>query len=281
MYLIADAGSTKVEWTLADKGSIVKTVYTRGINPIHQSQYEIYAIAKECFDALGECTIDSIHYYGAGCIGGEVNARVKNSLLSVSGITPDAITVESDLMGAARALSNGEPTVVCILGTGSNSCYFDGVAIVDNVPPLGYILGDEGSGADIGKRIVSTVLKGLVDDNFKQALYTYAETDYAGIIDRVYRKPEANRFLASFAQFAHAHLDDERVWNIVSESFMSFVERNLLSYSSIRECRLAFVGSVAYNFRDVLDGVLSSYGLQIDAVQQTPQRGLVEFHKEG
>lgn len=278
MYIIADAGSTKVQWTLADNGAIINTIYTRGINPIHQSQEEIDAVVKESFDALQGAKIEAIYYYGAGCIGGDVNARVVRSLQTISGLAADKITVESDLMGAARALSQGEPTVACILGTGSNSCYYDGKKIVENVPPLGYILGDEGSGADIGKRLVSAVLKGHTNEGFEKAFFEFAKTDYAGIIERVYRQPEANRFLASFAQFAHAHFEEECVWDIVSESFVAFIDRNLTRYEKLRESRLAFVGGIAYNFRDILTDVVASYGLQIDAIEPTPQRGLVAYH---
>ena len=279
MYLVADAGSTKVEWTLADNGQIINTIYTQGINPIHQTAEQIAAVVGECCASLADAAVERVHYYGAGCIGGEVNSRVSDALQSAFGLAPDAVSVDSDLMGAARALSGGEPSVICILGTGSNSCYFDGKNIVENTPPLGYILGDEGSGADIGKRIVSAALKGLMEDDFKQSLFGFAQCDYSGIIENIYRKPNANRYLASFARFARQHLDNERVWDVVAESFVAFVERNLLNYSVLHECKLAFVGSIAYHFRDILENVILSYGLQIDDVALTPQRGLVEAHK--
>lgn len=274
--LVADSGSTKTEWAYAD-GDVVRIAKTEGINPVFMNSDEICERVMKACAQLGN-DFDKVFFYGAGCIGSERCLHISEAIARVM---PHAdVEVQTDLMGAARALCGQSEGIACILGTGANSCLYDGHQIQLNTPPLGFILGDEGSGANIGKAIVADCLKGLMPSSITEAMYAYCGLSYSEIIDRVYRQPAPNRFLASFALFAKQNIGNARVEQTVKECFQRFIDRNLRAYGLREATEINFVGSVAYGFADLLGQTLIENGLTLGKVLQHPIEELVKFHNE-
>jgi hypothetical protein len=195
-------------------------------------------------------------------------------------IFPNAqqIEVATDMLGAAHALCGREEGIVCILGTGSNSAHYDGEKMAKNVPPLGYILGDEGGGTNIGRTFVSDALKGVMDKEIVDMFYAECNTSYPGIIENVYRKPNANRYLASFVPFVAKHRDLPQVRKCIDTAFNNFVERNLLQYAGIESMEVNFVGSVAFVFEKELTEALERHSLKLGKIMRSPICGMVNYH---
>lgn len=275
-YLIADSGSTKTQWCIVRSGQEPEEYYTTGINPIYLSEADIRNLLEREFP-VGCTGIEKIWFYGAGCAFPEKNACVQSALSSYFHCRE--VEIASDLMGAARALCGRRPGIVGILGTGSNSCYYDGKEIVSNVAPLGFILGDEGSGADLGKRLVADLLKGILPSELKELFFAETQTSYAGIIENVYRRPLPNRYLADFTSFIRRHIGFPEIEQIVLEAFDSFIGRNLIQYRQISETEISFTGSIAYIFKKQLERQLQKYGLKPGVFKQAPMNGLKEYHK--
>jgi len=277
MILIADSGSTKTHWSVVDKSGVVKQTFSKGINPFYQTEEEIKAdLADNLLPALVDLDVKQIFFYGAGCAFPDKKLMVKNALLS---ILPHAVAeIESDLLGAARALFLLNKGVACIMGTGSNSCFYNGEAIVDNVSPLGFILGDEGSGAVLGKHFVSNCLKNQVPPELKEKFMTQYALSPAIILDKVYKQAFPNRYLAQFSPFLLENIEEPSVFNLVYDCFESFFVRNVMQYD-LEDVEVGFVGSIAYHFADTLEIVASELGIAIFAIVQSPMDGLVEYHK--
>lgn len=273
MIVIADSGSTKCNWQLIAGGG-VRCVRSCGINAALQPPERIEAIVAECFPSPAE--VEALWFYGAGC--GErypgPSARLREVL--ARHFRTSHIGIESDLTGAAHALLADRAGIACILGTGSNSCYWDGRRIVRNVPPLGWILGDEGGGAYIGRRLVGDLLKGLCDETLCDLLYAEERLDYEGIIRRVYREPMGNRFLASLTRFVARHLDRPELAALVRESFDAFVQRNLRQYPAGAE--VSALGGVAFHFEPLLRAALADNGFRVGRIAESPDEGLRRYH---
>lgn len=293
MILIADSGSTKTHWALMTANGHHQEFFTDGINPVLQTEEEIYSsvssqLLPQMASVLWAGKVTNIFFYGAGCTP-EKKVLVKQALERL--FKDSEAEVESDMLGAARGLFGTKQGVACILGTGSGSCFYGGKAIAWTVPSLGYILGDEGSAATLGKRLVSDVLKNQLGEDLKMAFLTEYNLTQADIIDHVYKQPFPNRWLANLARFCHAHLEDPRIYKMVYEHFESFVTRNVKQYfdnmgvmgdwlSVNRDgLKVGFVGSVAYYYKDVLRNVLAAHGYKIAAIQQDPMEGLIAYHK--
>ena len=274
MIVIADSGSTKCNWQLVDDSGSVRRVQSRGINAVLQRPDEVEALLRETFAEPVQA--DALHFYGAGC--GErypeQSARLREALARY--FPAARIAVESDLMGAARALLGGRAGIACILGTGSNSCYYDGVRIVRNTPPLGWGLGDEGSGTYIGRQLVGNLLKGLCDESLRRLFFEEERLDYDEIIRRVYREPYANRFLASFAPFIRAHIDRPEIRELVLRSFRDFASRNLSRYPA--ELPVSLLGGVAAHFEALLREALEAEGRRVETIVESPAEGLLKYH---
>jgi N-acetylglucosamine kinase-like BadF-type ATPase len=245
------------------------------MNPYFQSYDEI---RREIETALSPemkgLAIDAVYFYGAGCVFEKAEAMRK----AISYAIPSAeIRVYSDLLAAAHGTCGHQAGIACILGTGSNSCFYDGREIVKNVSPAGFILGDEGSGAMLGRMLASDVLKGILSVRLRDAFFERFRITEAEILDHVYRKPFPNRFLAGLSPFVHDHQDEPEVRQIVIRSFHSFLTRNVMQYDC-RKYAVNFVGSVAYCYEEILRETASAAGIRTGRIVKSPVSGLVEYY---
>lgn len=276
MILIADSGSTKTEWCIAENGVAVHTLFTAGTNPYFQTPEEIRSEIKDTlYPALAGYTIDSVYFYGAGCAFPEKNRIIQEAIQSCL-LVP--VEVYSDLMGAARALCNNQPGIVGILGTGSNSCLYDGIEILDHISPLGFILGDEGSGAVLGKLLVGDCLKHQLPDLLVEKFLQQFELTPAILLERVYKQPFPNRFLAGLSRFLLENITEQPIYNIVYDSFRNFFIRNVMLYDGYDTYPIHFVGSVAFHYRKVLEEAALSLNLKTGTITQAPMPGLLVYH---
>ena len=278
MILIADCGSTKIDWCLLNGNEKVAQIFTTGMNALMLTKEEMTArIHDELMPHIMAYKVDEIFYYGAGIISDEIKGNVV-SALKTNMPAATRIEVESDLLAAARALCGHKPGIACILGTGSNSCYYDGERVVDNVSPLGYILGDEGSGAVLGKLLVGDVLKKQLPEHLCQKFLKEYNTDRTQIINAVYRQPAANRYLAQFAPFLQHNIDEPSIPDLVFRAFTAFFVRNVESYEGYKNLPCNFVGSIALYQKAVLQEAAAARGITIGNIIQNPMEGLVKYH---
>ena len=277
MILLADSGSTKTDWCLVDNGQVSLTVKTCGFNPFYQTEDEI---AEELRTALvpklSSSTVDDVFFYGAGCTP-EKSTIVMGALKRALNIGGQC-EVSTDMLAAARSLCGHKAGIACILGTGSNSCAYDGEKITHNVSPLGFILGDEGSGAVLGKTLVGDILKRQLPQPIIDAFNAKYTLTPAEIIDRVYRQKLPNRFLAGFVPFLSEHLDNASVYNLVVENFRRFLVRNVKQYEGWQQHPIGFNGSIAHYFRTPLEDALHAEGMTLGRIIQAPMEGLIEYH---
>jgi len=273
--LIADSGATKTDWCVSKQGEIVHRFTGKGISPIYQTEDEIAReIGQNVYPLLNDRPINAVYFYGSGCIP-EKEDIVRRAIHRYFPVQP--IAVYSDLIAAAHALCGHNVGIACILGTGSNSCEWDGERIVNHIPPLGFILGDEGSGAVLGKRLISDALKNRLSAGLKEKLLDRYGLDQAAIIDKVYRQPFPSRFLAGFSPFILEHIYDESIRNIVDSCFSDFFERNVMHYD-FRKNKVNFVGSIAFHYAPYLKEVAAKKGTTIGKIIASPMEGLIEYY---
>lgn len=279
--LLADSGSTKTDWCVCNQGDVLQRIQTQGINPVHQSDEEIENIIREMAAQLADAeSIRRVHFYGAGCHSSKMQSIVSNALqTALIHCRLKEIQIDSDLVGAAQALCQGEAGIACILGTGSNSCEFDGNRIVSNTPSLGYILGDEGSGASLGRRLISDWLKGLLTKEISETFAEEYGLKQEDIIERVYRQPLANRYLASFTPFLDKHRTNPVIHNLLTEEFTRFFQRNVLAYNT-DTLPVHFIGSIAHYFKEELTEAATALGLTVGRILRTPMEGLVKSESQ-
>ncbi len=275
--LIADSGATKAEWCLLKNGR-KKTLFTQGISPYFLNTEQIYQLLeKELKPRLRKEDIHEIYYYGTGCAN-PLNARsVKKALRkSFSGAK---VEVTHDLMGAARALCGRDKGVACILGTGANSCYYNGKKILKNSPGLGYVLGDEGSGAYLGKKVIQYYLYGTFDDELRGRFDLTYTTNASEILENVYKKPLPNRYLAGYARFLADNRGHYMIENIIEDGLNDFFFTHLCKYREAWSLPIHFAGSIAFGFKDVLQQLCNSYEFELGRVMKNPMEGLIEYHR--
>lgn len=276
MILIADSGSTKTHITILDRKSIVKSIYMPGLNPFYQTESQISQIINENLSYL--TNIDCIYFFCAGCsfIGKKI--ILKNAL---SYLFPKAdIFVESDLLAACKALFGDKDGIACILGTGSNSCSYINGKIEKNVSPLGYILGDEGSGAVLGKKLVANCLKQIYSKNIEQDFYNKFSINPTIIMDKVYKESFPNRFLASLVPFIVENIHKAEMQDLVYSSFNDFFVRNVLQYEKNKDLPLGFVGSISYQFQNILQEVALKHSFVIKQIYKEPMEGLISYYSK-
>lgn len=279
MILLADSGSTKTDWGLVENGKLVKRLRTSGMNPFQMSEEAITEeIRNHLVPELPSTVLDEVHFYGAGCTKEKqpIVERALRANLTING----ECEVASDMLGAARGICGHKPGIACILGTGSNSCSYDGKNLVKNVSPLGFILGDEGSGAVLGKLLVGDVLKNQMPETVIKRFFEKYKLTSAEIIDRVYRQPKPNTFLASFVPFLEENIDEPKIYNLVKESFRSFLRRNVMQYDGWQTLPIGFNGSIAKIYKKPLLEALEEEGMHLGRIIQAPMEAMVEYHVE-
>lgn len=277
--LLADAGSTKVEWALISQaGEIENTIVVSGLNALLAEQdEEKRAFISVAQNFQGDQRIEEIHYYGAGCATQSICSKMETAL---SDVWSDAeCHVHSDLVGAARSLFGNRKGIACILGTGSNSCLYDGSGIISQIPSLGYILGDEGSGAALGRRLIGDAFKEQLPQNVKEAFLEEFHLTLEEILNRVYKSPSPNSFLASFVPFLKKNLWNPYVYSLVLRELTRFVRRNVAMYPGAHSLEVSFTGSIAFHFDRILREAASSLGYCVSTVTESPMPGLINYHK--
>ena len=275
MIVIGESSTTRTEWALVDGDRIVEHAFTIGLNPFFQTRREIsHSVRLELPEAFFKKRWDHVYFYGAGCANIDKKKIMESSLVAQF---RSPITVESDLLGAARGLLVHKSGLACILGTGSNSCYYTGSEITQNVSPLGFILGDEGSGAYMGKQLVADILRGIAPQDICNAFFEKFTVTSNVLMNDVYSTPMPSRTLSRYSVFLSEHLDDPYVYRLVYSSFMNFFTRNISFYDYHNE-PISFVGSTAVLFREILERVAKDFGATISRITRYSMPGLVEYH---
>lgn len=277
MILIADSGSTKTDWCVALNGTPIQRIGTKGLNPFFQTEEDIQReLTATLLPQLPEGKLDAVYFYGAGCTPEKapiIRRAIADSLPAIGNIK-----INSDMLAAAHSLCGHEAGIVCILGTGSNSCFYNGEEIVDNVSPLGFILGDEGSGAVLGKLLVGDILKNQLLPTLKEVFLKQFNLTSPEIIDRVYRQPFPNRFLASLSPFLAQHIEEPAIHSLVLNSFLAFLRRNVMQYD-YKYYPVHFIGSIAYYYKEVLQEAMQQTDLKLGKILQSPMEGLIQYHR--
>lgn len=276
MILIADGGSTKTDWSIVSGCQEIYRIKTRGINPYFQTEEEILSeIEERLIPEIKEyLTIEAVYFYGAGCAFPE-----KNEMLcrAIAHYLPVHVEVGSDLLAAARALCGRQSGIACILGTGSNSCQYDGKEIVKKVPPLGFMLGDEGAGSVLGRLLVSDALKNQLPPALSQAFFEEYHLTQDIVLEKVYRQPFPNRFLAGLSPFLLEHIEEPSIQRLICKSFTDFFTRNVMQYEYLKY-PVHFVGSIAWYYQEQLKDVARRLDIEIGVIERSPLPGLISYH---
>jgi len=274
MFVIAESGSTKIDWAIVYQDQSVRQMTTPGINPSLRDPMTTLRLPEELLHHIQHS--GDIHFYGAGIISLKTSALVKDWLIS-HGIANNIFTYE-DLLASARACCGSEEGIACILGTGSNSCVYDGKKIVRAVPTLGYMLSDEGSGFHLGKKIITSYFYGEMPEKVKKSFEEQYPITKEQVIESIYKKPEGNKYIASFTKFLSGA---DITWRkaILHEVFDSFLQTRVLYYHVSTDIPVNFVGSIAFHFQTELKEILDKYKLHSKNIIQKPLDALIEYHK--
>lgn len=276
MILISDSGSTKTDWVLLENKETIVQISTQGLNPTQQSSESIIEILqKELVPHLDGKAPQTIHFYGAGCAYEEANNRMRTALSSI--FHDCTIEINSDLLAAARALCGHNEGIACILGTGSNSCFYDGNSITDNIPPLGFILGDEGSGATLGRTLINGCLKRRFPQELCDKFLEEYDLSMAKILEKVYHEPMPGRFLASLTPFLYENRKHPEIHNMLIKCFKEFFLNNSMAYRR-SWLPIHIVGSIGVWFQEEIKEAAESLALSIGNIVKSPMKGLIEYH---
>jgi len=276
MILIADSGSTKTAWRLIGSSGKTKDIKTSGINPFFWTEEDIFQELQQVLLPETGPEINQIYFYGAGVINSEKGDIIRRAL---NRIYADAIIeVHSDMLGAARALFGNKPGICCILGTGSNVCLYDGKKITGGVSPLGYILGDEGSGAVMGRKLLGDYFKEVMPARLREEFAKRFNLTREEALNRVYRSEKPNQFLAQFTPFLSEHSQSAYCQEFVQQNFMEFFERNVSKLPDYTKYPIGFIGSVAFYFSQILNNTASYFGYEQTIIWKEPIDGLEQYH---
>ncbi len=277
MILIADSGSTKTEWCLVQSNGERKTFQTIGMNPYFIDQQGVnYVLIKDLHPYIDQKSITKLYFYGSGCSSITQNETIASPMEDF--FKNADIYIEHDLLGAARSLCQREPGIASILGTGSNSCLYDGLNIIENVPSVGYVLGDEGAGSYIGKQLISLYLTGDLPSNLAKIFEETYHPDLNEVLDLVYKKPFPNRYLASYTRFLSDNIHDAFAHNLVKDAFLAFFRRQIMKYTDYQKVPVHFTGSVSYYFQEILKETASEVGIHVGRIATNPMEGLIQYH---
>ena len=277
--LIAESGSSKTDWRYIDSNNKISQLKTAGINPFYQDEHSIYQEIKQNVLPNFSEKIDHIYYYGTGITNIEKAVILKIALHK--NFKHSDIEVYDDMIAAARSLCLDEPGIACILGTGSNSCLFDGQKIVAKVPALGFWLGDEGSGGYLGKELIKKYIrKELSEEIEKKFIKKFGLLERTEILEKAYKEPFPNRYFASFAKFIFDNRAQPEMYALVYESFLQFFEKSVLKYPNYTQYKVHFTGSIAFYFSDILRKAAVKSGITVGVILESPIAGLVLYHQK-
>lgn len=273
MRLIVDAGSTKMEWILLDGNEVKSRFLTKGFNPNYA---DIQTLVLMFNGVSFSSEIQSIHYYGTGC-GSEQNCQLIKEVFQHR--FPKAeIHVTHDLMAACHALFGNDKGIACILGTGSNSCVYDGERIVEKAVSLGYLVGDEGSGMYIGREVTKAYFYGFMPEELRQKFHEAYRLELNDFVQNLYHNEQPSKYLASFAKFAGENQSHPFIHDLVKRCFHAFIEVFVLRFEDCKSMKISFIGSIAYHFQDILKETMSANGLTMGEVLKTPAEGLIRYY---
>ena len=273
--LIADSGATKTEWCLTN-GNKSQTVFTEGLNPYYHTTESIKKVVELNLLPKLEETVDQVFFYGAGCDSEDKNKIVEEALSNA--FSGPAINVYHDLLGAARACFLRQEGIACILGTGSNSCLYNGTEIVEHIPSLAFILGDEGSAGYFGKKLINKYFRFEIPDDLKEDLEENYNMSLDHITKGLYDGSQKSRFIASYGAFLGEHADHPFIKEMLHEGFENFITRILLNYTNATDYEVRFIGSVAFAHQEMIKEILKENGLKPGLFVKNPMDRLVEFH---
>ncbi|GHV59817.1 hypothetical protein FACS1894182_14450 [Bacteroidia bacterium] len=275
MILIAESSSATAQWSLVENGFMVEYCESEGINPFFQTRKQISHLIRENLPSVFfKSKLEAIYFYGTGCSAEERKAIIKASLESQ---LKTRAQIESDSYGAARALFQRRAGIACVLDSDSNSCLYDGSEIIKKVRPLGYILGDEGSSASLGKAFLADCLKKLAPDIIMKAFYAHYRITADSLLDLIYTQPFPNRFLSKISFFLNDHLYHPYVHKLVYDNLKLFFTRNVFQYD-YANYSVRFIGTVADTYSDLLMQIAMELGVKIDMIVKSPMKGLIQYH---
>lgn len=278
MILIADSGSSKTDWRVLKNDGTISQAKTAGFNPYYQAPQQLEEEIKAVLIPQIDTSVTSIFYYGAGCSSNENKTVIQDVLQKY--FKGAIVEVEHDLLAAARALCGIEPGIACILGTGVNSCLYDGDKIVDNVASLGYVLGDEGSGAYLGKKLLADYMRNDLPVTIREKFVKRFALEKDAILTEVYQGKTPTRFLAGFSRFIFQNIKDPYCYQLVYKSFETFFEKNVIKYKSYEKHKVHFTGSVAFYYSNILRQVANDRGVSVGNIVETPIAGLTLYHQK-
>lgn len=277
MQLIIDSGSTKMEWIFLDGKTVKNRFTTEGFNPNYSDiqclEYIVSSVETQCLASL-----QAIHYYGTGC-GSEKNCQLIKEVFQ-NRFPKAEIHVTHDLMAACHAVLGHEKGIACILGTGSNSCVYDGENIAEKAVSLGYLVGDEGSGSHIGRAVVRAYFYDFMPEKLRQQFNKDFHLELKGFVQQLYHNRQPSKYLASFAKFAGEHQDEPFMHELIQGCFYEFIKAFVFRFKDCKLLKISFVGSVAYHFQDILTECLEQHGLTLGEVMQSPADGLIRYHED-
>lgn len=277
MILIADSGGSKIDWRIIEKDGSIGQANAPGFNPYYQPIEDLRKSVQEILVPRIKDDVDKIYFYGAGVSSTKNQLTIKSAFLE---FFPQAqIEIGWDLLAAARALCGHEPGIACILGTGSNSCFYDGKNITANVANLGWILADEGSGSNIGKKFLVDYLREKMPASIAQAFHQRFPLTREEFLEKIYQQERPNAFLASFTRFIFQHLKEKYCYKLVYDSFAEFYENTVMKYENYKNLKVHFTGSVAFYFSDLLRQVANDKGITVKNILEAPIAGLTLYHQ--
>lgn len=275
--LIAESGSTKTDWVLVNQNHDISMFYTIGFNPFFHDEKVIAKNILENVEFYNACkNVERVYFYGAGCSSNQLNLIIKNALQGV--FKTAEITVDHDLLACALSTYDDQPSISCILGTGSNSCYYDGEKLIEEVPALGYVLGDEGSGSYFGKKLLSDYLYNRLPKQIKDDLEYHFNINKATIFENVYMKPNANVYLASFMRFITNYKEHDYVSKMVEEGMDHFMKTHVCCYRNYKDVKTHFIGSISAIYEKELRSAALKNEVIIGKIVRKPVNGLVDYH---
>ncbi len=276
MKLIADSGSTKTDWVLLSDNKVIREFKTEGMNPFFHTSESIYSILENEFSIFEKEKVEAVYFYGAGCIKNINSAVIETALNKL--FKAAKIDANDDMLGATRALFGNDSGIACILGTGANSCLYVNGSILDKVPTLGYILGDEGSGAYLGRKLINHYFKRKLPTDLAQAFEKQYNPIQVSVQNAVYKEKNPNRYLASFCPFLFQNIENEYIIKFLYDSFLDFFESNIMKYKNFEEYKIGFIGSIAFYFKAILNEVANNKGLTINSILEKPIEALINYH---